>query len=106
MATKVMSNYTNHIAHTQEKFCANREDKVIEFRNTVLAPLRLVLKSQPFLGGGEPNYADYAVFGTLQWARAISPFKVLEADDPVANWREQMLALHGGLARKAVGYPV
>ncbi|HEV2732894.1 MAG TPA: hypothetical protein VGV15_22920 [Terriglobales bacterium] len=59
-----------------------------------------------FFGGAYPTYADRAVFGTFQQARATSPFKLLEPDDPVASWRERMLDLYGGFARQSVGYPV
>ena len=31
--------------------------------------------------GSTPAYADYVVFGAFQWARAISDFEVLAADD-------------------------
>jgi hypothetical protein len=34
--------------------------------------------------------------GAFQWARATSPFKLLEPDDPVESWRERMLDLYGG----------
>jgi glutathione S-transferase len=94
------------VGTTLATFCANREETVVQFRSTVLAPLRAALGSVPFLGGDGPTYADYAVFGAFQWARATSPFKLLEPKDLVAAWRERMLELHGGLARKAVGYPV
>ena len=62
----------NRVGTTLEKFCANREERVVQFRITVLAPLRLALASKPFLGGGDPTYADYAVFGAFQWARVTS----------------------------------
>jgi glutathione S-transferase len=94
------------VGTTLEKFCANREERVVQFRTTVLAPLRPALGSKPFLGGTGPTYADYAIFGAFQWARATSPFKLLEPIDPVAAWRERMLDLYGGLARNSVGYPV
>ena len=94
------------VGTTLEKFCANREERVVQFRTTVLAPLRPALGSRPFLGGTGPTYADYAVFGAFQWARATSPFQLLELNDPVAAWRERMLDLYGGLARNSVGYPV
>jgi glutathione S-transferase len=94
------------VGTTLEKFCENREERVVQFRAGVLAPLRLVLASTPFLGGSDPTYADYGVFGAFQWARAISPFKLLEPSDPIACWRERMLDLYGGLARNSVGYPV
>ena len=36
----------------------------------------------------KPNYADYIVFGPFQWARVVSPFKLLEDEDPVYAWRK------------------
>ena len=74
------------VGTTLEKFCANRGERVVQFRTAVLAPLRPALGSKPFLGGTGPTYADYAVFGAFQWARATSPFKLLEPNDPVAVW--------------------
>ena len=35
------------------------------------------------------------------WPRTVSPFELLEADDPVYAWRERMLDLFDGMARKA-----
>ncbi len=71
-----------------------------------LYPLRATLSTQPFLCGQDPAYADYVIFGAFQWARVISPFKLLETDDPVHAWRERLLDLHDGLARRAPGYAV
>lgn len=79
---------------------ADRESRLDAFRAN-LAPLRLVLKAQPFLGGGEPAYADYAVFGGFQWVRAISAFDPLAPDDSVHAWRERLLDRFDGLARAA-----
>ena len=66
--------------------------------------LRLTLKTQAYLGGAAPNYADYIVFGAFQWARVVSPFKLLAADDPVYAWRERLLDAFEGLARKSPSY--
>ena len=66
-----------------------------------LAPLRSSLKVTGFLGGEAPNYADYIVFGALQWARCSSPKVLLQAEDPVTQWFEKLLALHDGLGAKA-----
>ena len=71
-----------------------------------LEPMRLTLKTQAYLGGEAPNYADYIVFGGFQWARVVSPFKLLEAEDPICAWRERLLDAFDGLARKSPGYPV
>ena len=44
------------------------------------------------------------MFGAFQWARAISPFPLLAAVDPLVAWRDRMLDAYGGLARRAPGY--
>ncbi len=90
---------------TLEEVVADRDANVLVFREQ-LTPLRLVLKTQNYLSGEAPLYADYAVFGQFQWCRCISDFKLLAADDPIYAWRQRMLALHDGLAGKAKGYPV
>lgn len=79
---------------------ADRESRLDAFRAS-LAPLRLVLKAQPYLAGAAPAYADYAVFGGFQWVRAISAFEPLASDDPVHAWRERLLDRFDGLARRA-----
>jgi glutathione S-transferase len=76
-----------------------RDARVADFR-AALVPVRLVLGAQDFLGGIAPSYADYIVLGTLQWPRCTSRFELLTSDDPVAAWRERMLDLFDGLARK------
>jgi glutathione S-transferase len=85
---------------TLEEVQQGRENRVAEFRISLL-PVRLVLGKQEFLGGATASYADYIVFGNLQWARCTSRFELLADDDPIAAWRERMLDLFDGLARKA-----
>ena len=88
-----------------EQVVAARDSAVTGFRKS-LDPMRLTLKTQPYLGGEQPNYADYIVFGGFQWARAVSPFKLLETNDPIYAWREKLLDAFDDLARKSQGYPV
>jgi glutathione S-transferase len=88
-----------------EEVTAGRDKSVAAFRKS-LDPMRLTLKTQPYLGGATPNYADYIVFGGFQWARVVSPFKLLEPEDPVYAWREKLLDAFAGLARKSPGFPV
>lgn len=90
---------------TLEEVASTRDKGVEAFRKS-LDPMRLTLKTQPFLGGTAPNYADYIVFGGFQWARAISPFQLLASDDLVYAWREKMLDSFGGMARNSPGYQV
>jgi glutathione S-transferase len=88
---------------TLEVTTADREQRLPAFRDS-LAPLRLALKTQPYFGGDSPLYADYAVFGPFQWARCISPFRILDAADPLSAWLERLLARFDGLAGKAPAY--
>ena len=88
-----------------EEVVAGRDTSVEVFRKA-LEPMRLTLKTQAYLGGTKPNYADYIVFGAFQWARVVSPFKLLAEDDPVYAWRERLLDAFDGMARKSPGYQV
>jgi glutathione S-transferase len=76
---------------------AGRAD--VETFSAKLEPLRHMLRFQPFLGGDGPLFADYIVFGALQWARIVSPHRLLGASDVVTDWFERCLDLHGGLGR-------
>jgi glutathione S-transferase len=88
-----------------EEVGAERDKSVESFRKT-LDPMRQTLKTQAYLGGDAPNYADYIVFGPFQWARVVSPFKLLTEDDPLYAWRERLLDAFDGMARKSPGYQV
>lgn len=71
-----------------------------------LEPVRPVLVQNQFMSGNGPGFADYVLFGTFQWARCISPTRLLEPDDPIYAWRERLLKMYDGYAWKAKGYPV
>ena len=86
-----------------EEAVADREARLPAFRAS-LDPLRRTVERQDFVAGAAPGYADYIVFGAFQWARAISEFEVLAADDPVRAWRRRMLDLHDGLAARSPAY--
>jgi glutathione S-transferase len=83
-----------------EDVAADREGNLKALRQA-LEPARATLATQPFVGGASPLYADYIVFGMLQWARCISPIETLAKDDPLYAWRERILDLHGGFARQS-----
>jgi glutathione S-transferase len=88
-----------------EEVAAGRDKGVEGFRRA-LDPMRLTLKTQIYLGGDAPNYADYIVFGAFQWARVVSPFKLLAENDPVYAWRKRLLDAFDGMAWKTPGYPL
>ena len=93
----------SRLGKSLEEFKDVTEDQINNFR-TFLDPLRNTISQQPFLAGETPNYADYIVFSTLQFARTISPKQLLETTDPVYAWREKMLDLFDGLARQNLAF--
>jgi glutathione S-transferase len=81
-----------------EEVYASREEQVAALPEK-LAPLRSVLSVQQWFGGKRPLFADYILFGALQWGRICSPAKLLADDDPVKGWFERCLDLHKGVGR-------
>lgn len=65
-----------------------------------LEPIRRTLHFQPFLGGDGPLFADYILFGALQWMRVTAGPPPLARDDSVMQWFERCLDLHDGLGRR------
>jgi glutathione S-transferase len=90
---------------TLEQFGADQAAAIDALR-TALDPARQGVIDQPFVSGAAPAFADYILFGAFQWARVMSPAQLLETADPLYAWRERMLDLYGGMARKAKAYPV
>jgi glutathione S-transferase len=88
---------------TLEEVVKDREARLPAFRAS-LDPLRRTVERQEYVSGAAPAYADYVVFGAFQWARSISDFELVAADDPIYAWRGRMLDLYGGLGRQAPGY--
>jgi glutathione S-transferase len=82
-----------------EELAAEREKALPTFRRK-LQPVRKALERKNFLGGPAPTYADYILFGLLQWSRVTSRPQVLEGGDVIAGWFERMLDLHDGVGRR------
>jgi glutathione S-transferase len=87
-----------YLGRKLEDFEAEREAETAVL-SARLEPLRHMLKFQPFLGGESPLFADYILFGALQWLRITTGLAALRADDPVTLWFERCLDLHGAVAR-------
>jgi glutathione S-transferase len=92
---------------SREAFLGRRLEDVRAARDAEIAgfaarlePVRQTLKYQDFLGGDEPLFADYILFGALQWMRITAGTKVFAEDDPVGLWFERCLDLHEGIGRR------
>ena len=93
------------LGKTLEEVVANRQERLPRIQK-LLTPLRSTLLKQEYLSGVTPGFSDYIVFGAFQWARCVSGFSILNADDIVYKWRDKMLNIYEGLALNAVGYRV
>ena len=92
--------------HTREKLfgCTLEEfdakfEKNADGLNAALVPLELTLKQQKFIGGESPLFADYVVFGALQWLRTTNGEKFLPKDNNVARWFNDLLDMYDGMGR-------
>lgn len=97
-AAYLRASFEKGFGKTLEDMHAARADSVKAF-GRLLDPLRVVLRSQPFVCGDAPAYADYILMSPLQWARIVSPEPLLEDGDAVAAWFARLLDLHDGFAR-------
>jgi len=86
---------------TLEAMRTERGERLAQLRR-VLDPPRATLRTQPYLCGEAPAYADYVLFSAFQWARVVGADDLLAEDDQtMRTWRERMLDLFDGLARRS-----
>jgi len=64
-----------------------------------LKVLEAFLSDQDYVAGDKPSYADYAIFGPLQWARLVSDVPIITPDSALDEWMDNMLDLFDGLGR-------
>ena len=88
---------------TLEELDAGRESHR-QALQVALGPFRATLKRQTWLSGDQPALADLLLFATFMWARSVSDFQLLSADDPVYVWRDAMLARYASVTKDAKGY--
>ena len=97
-AAHIRAGFEKGFGKPLEELHAGREAASRAFRRA-LDPLRATLRTQAFVCGAAPAYADYIMMSPLQWARIVYAEPVLEAGDAVGAWFERMLDLHDGFAR-------
>jgi len=84
-----------------EEVSADREAMRPAFLKGI-APMRDVLKGQPFLCGDEPAWADYAAAASFVWALTAKGFDPIEGDEVLSNWRSRMFDLFDGHVHSAM----
>jgi glutathione S-transferase len=88
-----------------EDMQAGREDRLPAI-SAALEPLRMALREHAYLGGSEPNYADYRIMGGFLWLASVAGTPALAADDPLRDWVERVRALFGGLGNHPGLFPI
>lgn len=66
-----------------------------------LLPVEMTVRKQAFLGGDAPIFADYVVFGALQWLRLTASQDHSPKEGGVADWFGRLLDLYDGMGRNA-----
>jgi glutathione S-transferase len=103
----------NYFRETREKMLNKKiEDidfeskKYIPFLQKELNPFRRIIKDNNYFTGDKPMYCDYLLFGFFMWARNTSSKQILDRDDLLWHWRDRMLNLFDGFAKKSNGYEI
>jgi glutathione S-transferase len=81
-----------------EEVQAGREERLPLVPPT-LEPFRQLLKDHPWLGGSQPNYADYRALAVFLWTASVATTPPLTGDDPLRGWLDRGFDLYGGLGR-------
>jgi glutathione S-transferase len=88
----------NMLGRKLEEVVIGREDRLPLVPPT-LDPLRQLLRESEWLGGTQPNYADYRALSVFLWTASIATTPPLTADDPLRDWLDRGFDLYGGLGR-------
>jgi glutathione S-transferase len=88
----------NMLGRKLEEVQAGREDRLPQVPPT-LEPFRQLLRESKWLGGDQPNYADYRALAVFLWTASIAATPPLTADDPLRDWLDRGFDLYGGLGR-------
>jgi glutathione S-transferase len=64
-----------------------------------LEPFRQILKGRNWLGGEQPNYADFRALSVFLWTGSVAAVPPLTEDDPLRDWLDRGFDLYGGLGR-------
>ena len=81
-----------------EEVSAGREERLPLVPPT-LEPFRQLMKDQKWLGGDQPNFADYAALSIFLWTASVAVVPCLYDDDPLRDWIDRGFDLYGGLGR-------
>ena len=96
-----------YVTETRERMLGGRKlEEVSEEGKAQLAqtpptlePFRQVLAQNKWLGGDQPNYADFRALAVFLWCASVATTPPLTEDDPLRDWLDRGFDLYGGLGR-------
>jgi len=77
---------------------AGREERLPLVPPT-LEPFRALLRESKWLGGDQPNFADFSALAVFLWTASVATTPPLTEDDPLRDWLDRGFDLYGGLGR-------
>jgi len=95
----------NMLGRKIEEVQAGREDRLPLVPPT-LEPFRQLVRENKWLGGNEPNYADYRALAIFLWTASVATTPPLTEDDPLRDWLDRGFDLFGGLGRHPGMHPL
>ncbi|WP_375201233.1 beta-etherase [Hyphococcus sp.] len=101
----VTSTRETMLGSTLEDMQAGREDRLPGI-SLALEPLRKALYESKWLGGDEPNYADYRILGGFLFTASVAKIPALADDDPLRDWVDRCFDLYDGLGRHPGLFPL
>jgi len=84
---------------TLEEYSASYGASATDLHNALI-PLESMLAAQPYIGGETPLFADYVVFGAIQWCRVFKGQSLMKKDSKASVWFENVAQLHDGAGNK------
>lgn len=87
---------------TLEEVSADPEISIAAVKDA-LTPLRLLLRTQPFLGGDAPLFADMLLAGLFQWARVVGAVDYLAGDEKIGGWFGRIEERYGDVLTRIKG---
>lgn len=81
---------------TLEQVSADPEASLANVREA-LTPLRIMLKTQDFIGGADPLFADFLVAGLFQWAKVVGAVDFLAGEERIAAWLSRIESRYGAV---------
>ena len=74
------------------KFIPTISQSIKDFRK-LITPIRKIIETNGFISGKDPGVEDYIFFGNFKWVYTCSSCDLLESNDAILKWYNDILEL-------------